>query len=276
LRIIDGQGRVIQGRLNTLTETSDGNGEFEHSVDDIDARVTSYRRSSPRPSERLTAILLNSNWCVDYYGLMRTETIRNTRGCLPTYGSEKTVLAELAVQGRYHEIPDVLFSVRVHPESSGRHLTVADQQAHIGRRRGSSWISPRLQLVIDHLTAIGRAPIGHFERLCCYAAVGKYLLQIRKWKHVLATIIDGTGTGGGNRFFVPAGETTHHDTFTKHKEPLTTSGAKETHSVTWNVFGDSDDGPPRPLQSTESQRTTASESHHTTSLGNSDNLTTRS
>lgn len=229
--IIDGQGRVIRSRLNALTESNHVNEKFEHGMDDLEPRVTHCRRSSPRPSQRLTAILLSSSWCLDSYGLMRTEVLRKTRGYLATYGSEKVVLAELAFQGRYHEISDVLFSARVHPEASGRHMTVADQQGHIGPRRGSSWLSPRLQLIIDHLAAIRRAPIGGIERLRCYAAVVKYLFQIRKWKHVLATMVNGTGTGGGNRNIPQAIEPTRNDTTVRHQAPAVIPSAKETQRV---------------------------------------------
>ena len=121
---------------------------------------------------------------------------------LATYGSEKTLLAELAMLGRYAEVPETLFQVRIHPAASGRHMTVAEQQGHVGPRPGSRWIHPRVQMLLDYLTVVARAPIGLTERARCLWTIVKYVMQVHKWRRVLRSFARGTGTGGGNELFL--------------------------------------------------------------------------
>ncbi len=202
--MIDEHGELLKGNIAAFG--AGGSEAYEHSLND--ATASRYNRSSAKPHQRFDGIILSSAWGVDCYGLTRTALLRKTRGFLPVYGSEKTLLAELGLLGRYAEVPEPLFRVRVHPQASGQHMTVAAQQQHVGPRRGSRWIHPRLQMLLDYTTAVFRAPISLPQKFCCFWTINKYIFQIRKWRGVLRSLLRGTGTGGGNELFID-GRTSH-------------------------------------------------------------------
>jgi hypothetical protein len=202
IALIDEDGQPVASNINAFGGTGDQTPRVEHSLDAQSSPLTKYSRSSEKPHQRFDGVILSSSWGVDCYALMRTATLRKTRGFLATYGSEKTLLAELAMHGKYAEAPETLFFVRIHPQASGRHKSVKEQQAHVGPRRGSRWIHPRLQMLFDYVTAIWRAPIGLGDKMRCHWTIVKYMFQVQKWRRVLRSIVRGTGTGAGNELFL--------------------------------------------------------------------------
>jgi hypothetical protein len=190
--------------------------------------MTRHRRSSPRPHQRFDAIILSSAWGLDTYALVRTADLRRTRGILATYGSEKALLAELAMLGRYEEVPEALFFARVHAGGSGKLKTTAEQQQYVGPRRGSRWLSPRLQMLLDYATVIVRAPIGVTERLRCTWTLLKYLMQVKKWRRVLRSFRRGTGTGGANEVFLDPHLDRKRQAALASAQVANTGSAKET------------------------------------------------
>lgn len=207
IAMIDERGDVLAGSINAFGGTGDLASRREHSLNEVTSPYTRHSRSSVRPSQRFDGIVLSSAWSLDCYGLMRTADLRRTRGFLATYGSERTLVAELGMLGRYVEIAEPLFFVRIHPQASGRHMTTAEQQAHVGPRRGSSWIHPRIQMFLDYCTVVARAPIGIQERALCSWTLFKYLMQFQKWRRVWRSLWRGTGVGGGNELFLPPNST---------------------------------------------------------------------
>ena len=70
--------------------------------------------SSSMPSERFRAIISKTHWCDAIFGLMRTDTLRQTRLHGAFADSDRVLLAEMALRGRFQQIRDCLFSRREH------------------------------------------------------------------------------------------------------------------------------------------------------------------
>jgi hypothetical protein len=124
--------------------------------------------------------------------VIRSEILRKTAGYIPYYGSEKVLMAELALWGRYHEVPESLCFARVHEKATGN-LRSQSQQRLCINPFASKWQSDRLGLLCGYVAAIRRAELSLTERLRCYTTIGKYLLQVRKWKSVLTKAWTGAG-----------------------------------------------------------------------------------
>ena len=168
-------------------------------LDDSDAVDVSYAdREAESAHERFRAVLFdNNNGCLDSYGLIRSHVIQRTPLYLPYYGAEKLFIAELALHGRYQEVPEELFFPRVHAGGSGNLETAAEQQAFMNTRgRRFEWI--RFKLLKGYVDAVLRAKLPPSERVRCLLVIGRYLLQVGKWKRILAKTLAGTGIGGGN------------------------------------------------------------------------------
>jgi glycosyltransferase involved in cell wall biosynthesis len=73
--------------------------------------------SSARPHERFAGIASSKDFCEETYGLIRSEVLRKTRLQQNYTGSDRTLLCELALYGRFYEVPEPLFFKRFHPKN---------------------------------------------------------------------------------------------------------------------------------------------------------------
>ena len=152
-------------------------------------------RESPRADQRFRSILLGAGGTMDVFGLIRSDAMQNTSLQLPIYGGDKVFVAKLSLMGRFQEIPEVLFFKRVVPCGSGALTTAVEQQRWIDPSQSSRGI--RLRLLRAYARAIDQTPLRVAERVLCYLALVRYLLQINKWWTVALKTLKGAGTGGG-------------------------------------------------------------------------------
>ncbi len=155
-----------------------------------------HTREATDPCRRFQAVVLSNGGCLDIYGVVRREALLGTMLHLPYHGAEKVLVGELALRGRYCEVPETLFYFRVHPEGSGG-LAKASDQVRFENPNAVPWLTfTRWHLLCGHLTAARRAPLDTRQRVRCLGTVFLYVLQVRKWKGVLLRTLCGRGTGG--------------------------------------------------------------------------------
>jgi len=154
-------------------------------------------RESPRPHQRLQAVMLGKGGCLDAYGLIRTEVIRKTPLYMTCYGAEKVFIAELALWGRYQEIAETLFFPRVHQQAAGALTTDAEQKQYADPT-SKRFQFTRLRLLAGYVSAIARADLSLSERALCLGVVARYLLQVNKWGAIVSRTLSGAGIGGDN------------------------------------------------------------------------------
>ncbi|MFN3193526.1 MAG: glycosyltransferase [Aureliella sp.] len=155
-----------------------------------------YRDS--RPHRRFAGVLLGTRWCVDSYGVFRTSTLERS-GLYPNvYGSEKVLIGDVSLRGKYAHIDQPLFKQRLHLDASSFRSDSREAQAEYCNAEPTKSIlaSTRLRLLNAHLSVVRRSQLSRMERLLCYRVVGAYLLQFRKWSRVLLGALKGTGISG--------------------------------------------------------------------------------
>ncbi len=122
---------------------------------------------SPRPSDRLAAIILKPHWCVDVFGVIRTSALVETNLMSGYFGGDKALLAELALRGRFLRIPEPLFINRDHPRRSMRAVPFHERQAFhdtsSARMRVTHWA-----LYTDFWRAVERHVRDRDEKIRCY------------------------------------------------------------------------------------------------------------
>jgi len=84
------------------------------------------------------------------------------------YGSDKVLLAELALLGRFARIPEPLFTKRVH-ERTTLYFTTRERDAWIDP--AAHHRVPQLQVLKGYLRALRRAELTPLGRLNCLASV---------------------------------------------------------------------------------------------------------
>ena len=171
-------------------------GEPDHSLVRPGATGTKHDRTDPAAWRRFRAVVLGTTWCSDSYGLIRTSVLKRTRLYLPHFGAEKVLMAELALHGRFAEVPEVLFSQRVHAGAASAlggdaaEKAFARTAAEAGR-----FSSTRVALLRGYASAVRRAELPAAEKARCVATLGLYVGQVGKWGRVLRSALGGGGVG---------------------------------------------------------------------------------
>jgi len=138
----------------------------------------------PAPWQRLAHLTRRFNLCNPVLGLIRRDALSRTRGIGPFVSSDLVLLAELALLGRFVELPEPLLERRVHAGSSRAAnrsaREVADWFAPLGRGRRFVW--PRGRLFLEILRSVARAPLSRADRLA--AALAFVATWTTRWTRV--------------------------------------------------------------------------------------------
>lgn len=160
-------------------------------------RVPNGLRDSYPPWRRFRDVLLGNTAVMDLWGVVRTAALQDT-GLLRAYvGYEKVLMAALSIRGRFAELPQHLFSYRIHPDSMSSSVDRDTRQQWC--TPGSSRAAyPRLQYLIGYLDVINQSEMSTAQKTLCRAAVGRYLLQVSKWQRLLMESVFGRPIYDGN------------------------------------------------------------------------------
>jgi glycosyltransferase involved in cell wall biosynthesis len=153
-------------------------------------------RADDCAARRFEAVLLGRGGCLDSYGLIRADVMRQTKLLLPYFGSEKVFMAELALRGKYTEVPETLFFARIHERAAGSLRSVRQQRRYINPLSRERWQFARVKLLAAYCDAVRRAPLSLAQRTRCFAVIARYLLQVNKWKGVIFKAWSGMGLAG--------------------------------------------------------------------------------
>ena len=158
-------------------------------IDDEGAAVADHEDGLdlpwPEPHRRLGHLIRTVGYTHPVYGVIRSNALRRTRLLRAYPSADYVLLAELALLGPFHELPDRLFLRRIH---SGMSRAVNPDAAEAAawfdpagsrRQRTEAW-----RLCFELTAAIARAPLSPSDRLRCLAtwadAGGR-----RYWDHLL-------------------------------------------------------------------------------------------
>jgi hypothetical protein len=154
-------------------------------VDDVGEREiydhAAFGTGRPRQSDRLAA-RLRARRCTDVFGVIRRDALHATTPIADHVGSDRTLLIELALRGRFIGIPEILFLNRDHPERfTRRHKTLHAQAAWYSaarqrRRMLRTWI-----MYETSLDAVRRLVTPPAERRRCYLKIAQSIAYRRRW-----------------------------------------------------------------------------------------------
>ncbi|MCE3250557.1 MAG: glycosyl transferase family 2 [Geminicoccaceae bacterium] len=140
-----------------------------------DSRLPGTER--PRPSDRFAEAIINQHMCFPIFALIRAEALR-TSSLLANYdGSDRALVAELALRGRFAYVPWPLFQNRDHPE---RYIRAVRPQ----RASALDWWAGRAEsgavlhlwaLYGDYFRVVRRELSDPVERLRCYRSLVRWL-----------------------------------------------------------------------------------------------------
>lgn len=157
----DAPDEVVLCYPRTLLIDSDGTALREHD-DKMNFR-------DEKPHQRLGRFARSWGMCNPVFGLMRREVLAKTGLIRPFISSDIPLLAELAVLGKFWELPDADFHRRIHDLSS--------RQGELSLREVATWfdpnakgpglINPRTQVFFRTLGIVNRMDLPFGERIHC-------------------------------------------------------------------------------------------------------------
>jgi glycosyltransferase involved in cell wall biosynthesis len=128
-----------------------------------------------RPSERFRYLTCVNHHCFQVFGIVRSEVLRKTPLIESYVASDRVLIAELALHGRFYEVPERLFLHREHPRRSTAAIAdLRERAAWFDTRARTAQELPNLRVYLEYFAAIRRSPLGMLERIRCR-------LQLLRW-----------------------------------------------------------------------------------------------
>jgi glycosyltransferase involved in cell wall biosynthesis len=132
---------------------------------------------SSRPSVRFYNAIGVNHLCIQLYGVMRAKALRDTKVFMGYYGCDWNTLAELALLGKIHEIPEYLFFHRIYPKALGAAVySGRSVQELFFLDPGTNWNERFASLKVygNYFASVTRASVSSGEKIRSYY----YLLRI--------------------------------------------------------------------------------------------------
>jgi len=118
----------------------------------------------------------------DFYGVMRSDVLRKTPLQQSYHHADRTIVSELALHGRFYQVPEVLYYRRDHPDRAERaQPSMRARCANLDPRRANRLRNPMVRLVGEYIwgfvSAIRRAPLSSSERRRCYRHLAHWMVS---------------------------------------------------------------------------------------------------
>lgn len=145
--------------------------------------------NSPKPHERFQKFFNNPGMCHAVFGLIRFDILKKTAliGNYPR--SDRNLLGELSLYGKFFEISESLFHRRTHPENSTKvYVTEYELSIWFDPSKEGKMVFPRWKRFFEYIKAICRAPMTLINKCYCLAYLGRFIFVPEKWKGMMDDI----------------------------------------------------------------------------------------
>ncbi|MDX6750223.1 glycosyltransferase [Geminicoccaceae bacterium 1502E] len=133
------------------------------------------------PEARFRDVLWRMGWSLPLSGVIRTSALLKTSLYGVYSGADKVLLAELALQGRFHEVREQLFAKRIHQECT-HYMSTRERAEHEGvQPRGI----PQLHMLRDYSRMVLAADMGTRQRLHCLLTIAGVACRGEVWRRLL-------------------------------------------------------------------------------------------
>lgn len=192
---------------HSWTAAIDGEGHVTQALD------YPLATDSPSAPERFRSMLFGTGdedygviRADDEYGVMRTAVLRRIPPQDSYYHSDRTMMTEIALYGRFYQVPDWLYFRRDHAERPQHACpTVRGWCANLDPRRANRVRHPTARLLIEYVwgyvTAIRRAPLSPADRRRCYGYLAQWIAD--RALPVTGRVLHGQVMGGTRAAVAP-------------------------------------------------------------------------
>jgi glycosyltransferase involved in cell wall biosynthesis len=129
------------------------------------------------PRRRFEAAVERLGLCNIIYGLMRRDVLGQTRLMGSYIGSDRVLVAELALYGQFYEVPEVLFSRRLHPQAFSSQKDVTRRLRFYNPERTDGIALARWRSLGEYGRAVHHSPLALAEKV----ELALYLARTAVW-----------------------------------------------------------------------------------------------
>ncbi|WP_329070930.1 glycosyltransferase family 2 protein [Amycolatopsis sp. NBC_01480] len=143
-----------------------------------------HKTDAARPSVRFKSLLFEPGGD-DFYGVVRTDVLRRVTPMGSYHHADRTYVAELALHGPFHQVPELLYFRRDHPDRAERaNPSKRARCANLDPKRGNPFTNPTARLLAEYVWGyvhgIRVAPLSSRERRRCYLALAEWFASRAK------------------------------------------------------------------------------------------------
>lgn len=136
---------------------------------DLFDRITFRLRSdSPRVHQRFCDLVCVSHDCVAIFGVFRREVLKKTSLFRNYVSSDRVLLAELSLCGKFFEVPELLFSRRIHPSASMGQLSPHARTWWYDPAKDGRPVFPGWRIFFEYIATVYRSSLGWNQKMRCY------------------------------------------------------------------------------------------------------------
>jgi glycosyltransferase involved in cell wall biosynthesis len=135
------------------------------------------------PEVRFRDVLSHVWWCFQCFGVMRRDALLRTSRHGNYWGADKVLIAELAVQGRFHQVREQLFAQRIHDECSFGAKDIHQLEEHIDSAGSRGFY--HFLMFKDYIKLAVTADLRLRQRMHCLSSVARLTLRPGPWRQVL-------------------------------------------------------------------------------------------
>ncbi len=151
-------------------------GRIDEHGDPLPTTEPDLRVTSPDPVTRFTDLIHRSYSLEPIYGLMRTSVLRKTPLEAPYADSDRVLLADLGLRGRFLRIDEELFYRREHPmRSVNVYPSRADRTAWFDPAHAGKFVWPFHRQMFEYGKVIARAPVSWRDKVRCIGVMGGWV-----------------------------------------------------------------------------------------------------
>lgn len=164
-----------------------------HGIDEEDRYTFAYdndiRADMPESWKRFyeTACRRHNMVAIMAFGLMRTNVLRRTHKIGAFASSDRVLIPEMALHGRFSMVPEVLLFKRDHPHTHWmQYRTRQERIAWYDTSVEAERTYPHWRLLQEHIVSIKKAPLSVTERMRCYGMLAPWIRY--NWRKMLRNL----------------------------------------------------------------------------------------
>jgi glycosyltransferase involved in cell wall biosynthesis len=181
-------------------------GKIDEEGRSVGEYILRTNHDSPQPHVRFSDLISMRNYAwVLAYGLIRSKVLRKTPLFGGFIGSDRNLLAELGLYGRFYILPTRLFLRRQHSNSytdTTKFGSYGDKlQYWVRTNQHKRRVFPYFRIWLEYIGSIKRSPLKFYERLMCYFKVCEWLLK-EGWFYIGSDIMVNSLGSSVLRFYI--------------------------------------------------------------------------